>query len=202
MSQVRGWLGCCARAVRPGFGPARNPLRRRSDRVQAFSALAAVLLVLAVLPIAVLGSLRTWHHFAAISDRELASHHLVSATVVGSDPDVVIARNHLAELSWTYPDRVNHTGHIAVTQATQAGDLIPLWVDQKGAMDQAPMTRLNVWLDTLGLGLGLTVLAAVIALGGYQVSRFWLNRRRTRDLDAEWRRFNESRSEGFRDTAG
>ena len=177
-------------------------MRRRSDRVQAFSGLAAVLLVLAVLPIAVLGSLRTWNHFSAISDHELATRHLVSATVVGSDPDVVIARNPLAELCWTYPARVNHTGHIAVTQATQAGDLIPLWVNPKGVMTQAPMTRLNVWLDTLGLGLGLTVLATVLALGGYQASRFWLDRRRTRDLDAEWRRFNESRSEGFRDTRG
>jgi hypothetical protein len=188
--------------VRPGFGPARNPLRRRSDRVQAFSGLAAVLLILTVLPIAVLGSLRTWHHLSAISEHELASRHLVSATVAGRDPDAVIARNHVAELTWTYPDRVNHTGHIAVTQATEAGDLIPLWVDADGAMTQAPMTRLNVWLDTLGLGLGLSVLAIVIALGGYQASRFWLDRRRTRDLDAEWRRFNESRSEGFRDTRG
>ncbi|MBT0771883.1 hypothetical protein KIH74_23275 [Kineosporia sp. J2-2] len=189
-------------AVRPGFGRQRNPLRRRSDRAQAMSALAAVLLLVAVVPVAVALSVGTWRHYSAVSENEQATRHLVSATVTTSDPETKLARSHLATLSWSYPDQVRHTGQIAVTQTTETGDLVPIWVTDSGQMVSAPMTTLNVWLDTLGLGLGLTFAAGLIGLVWYRLSRLWLDHRRTHALDTEWRRFNELRSEGFRDTRG
>lgn len=198
-SGVRG-PGPYQRAVRPGFGRDPNPLRRRSDRLQAWSGLAAVLLFLMVLPIALFSSRQTWQHFSAVAEHEQATRHLISATVVGSDPEARIARNHLATLSWTYPDQVEHVGHIAVTQSTLTGDLVPVWVNDEGQMTRAPLTRLNVWLDTLGIGFGLSGGALLVGLAWYRGSRFCLDRWRQRELDAEWRRFNgftESRSEGF-----
>ncbi|GLY31775.1 hypothetical protein Kisp02_51400 [Kineosporia sp. NBRC 101731] len=184
-------------ATRPGLGREHNPLRRRSDRIQGYCALGAVFLVLAVLPVAVIIGLQTWHHYSAISEQELASSHLVTATVVAADPETRLARSYLAEVSWTYPDRVAHSGHLAITQTTQVGDRVPLWVNDSGAMTAAPTTRLSVWLDTLGLGLGLTFAAVLVGLAGYRASRFALDRRRTHDLEVEWQRFNESRSQGY-----
>ncbi|GAB6902884.1 Rv1733c family protein [Kineosporia succinea] len=196
-SPVRVWFRRCAAAARPGFGRAHNPLRRRSDRLQAFCALGAVLLVLAVLPVALVGSLRTWQHYSQVSAQERSERHLVPATVVEADPETQLARSHLATLSWVYPDRVEHTGHITVTSATVAGDSVPVWVDDRGAMTPAPTSTLNVWLDTLGFGLGLTGAAVLVGVFWYRGSRFWLDRRRTKALDSEWRELNGSRSEGF-----
>ncbi len=177
-------------ATRPGFGRDHNPLRRRSDRLQAYCGLAAVVLVIAMLPVALFSSWRTWQHFSEISDRELSSRQLISATVAGSDPEARIARNHLATLTWTYPDRVEHTGHAAVTGSTVAGDLVPVWVDDRGEMTTAPLTRLNVWLDAIGVGVGLMLAAIVVGGVWYRVTRALLDRRRGRELDDEWRRLN------------
>ena len=177
-------------ASRPGLGRDHNPLRRRSDRIQAWTGLAAVVLVIAMIPVALFSSLRTWQHFSAVSDRELGSRQLISATVVGSDPESRIARNHLATLSWNYPGPVQHTGHVAVTGSTHTGDLVPVWVDDDGDMTGAPMTRLHVWLDTLGVGVGLMLAAVVVGGGCYRGIRAVLDRHRARELDQEWRRLN------------
>lgn len=198
LSGSRDWSRRISTAVRPGLGREPNPLRRRSDRLQGYSGLFAVLIVLAVLPVAVVLSLRTYHHFSLVSEQELASRQLISATVAASDPEARIARNHLATLTWTYPVGTEHSGHVAVTGSTQPGDLVPVWVDDRGDMTKAPMTRLNVWLDTLGVGVGLSLAGLVVALLWYRGTRRWLDHVRARELDAQWRRFNESRSEGFR----
>ncbi|GAB3268374.1 hypothetical protein GCM10027456_54040 [Kineosporia babensis] len=177
-------------ATRPGFGRDHNPLRRRSDRIQAYSGLAAVVLVIVVLPVALFAGWRTWQHFSVISDQELATRQLVTATVAAGDPQTRIARNHLATVTWTYPDQVAHSGHLAVPGSTLPGDLVPVWVDEAGEMTTAPMTRLNVWLDAIGIGVGLMLAALAVGGLGYQGTRSVLNRHRARELDEEWRRLN------------
>jgi len=177
-------------------------LRRRSDRIQALAAAVAALMVLALIPAALVVGRLTWQHFSAVSQEQAASRHLVTATVVGATFEATASRTELAELTWTYPDQVEHSGRLAVTQVDAPGATIPIWVDDTGAMSPAPLNGTNVWIDTVALALVVLVLGTLIAFCGYRVVRRLLDRRRARSLAQEWLRFNQSRSGGFRDTPG
>lgn len=202
MPGVRDWLHRFAMTARPGFGRGRNPLRRRSDRVQAVIALVAVLLVVALVPTAVIAGVATWRHFSTVAEQESGSRHLVAATVSGTVVQSSESRTQLSELSWTYPDEVEHTGKLTLAQPPDTGGTVSIWVDDSGEMSPAPLTATNVWIDTLGLVVTLLLVGLLLAFGWYRGSRRLLDRRRARHLDEEWRRFNQSRSGGYRDTHG
>lgn len=169
-----------------------NPLRRRSDRVEAWIVLLTC--VLAVLGGAIAGLLAS-----GAADRALAAHrakaHAVSAvlterapksqqaTTDGSGSDTV-----WATVRWTDPGGSTHTGRTEVEPAAAAGTRVTVWTDRTGELVDAPLTPTESMIQAAATGVlaGAGTGVAVWTVG--RLARVRLDRRRLAEWDAEWER--------------
>jgi hypothetical protein len=172
---------------RAGLG--RNPMRRRSDRVQAWSRTAFVLLALAIgIPLALgLGRLA---YRNSVPPRPPGSS-LVAATVGKLEPRAqggAYLRSQLADVTWPGPDGSVHTGRIAVDTSSRVGSRLPIWVDAHGRTLPPDVSGGDQVFT--GLLAGAVAFGACAGLTGaaYASVRYRLDRRRYADWDAQWRR--------------
>src|SRR5690349_11246473 len=127
-----------ARSLRRRLGWRRNPLRRGTDRAEAW--LNAVLLITLVLAGSTLatytsrGAYRT-EEKAAAWDR---AHRFEVWAVLTGKP---AAPQGTAPAKWKAPDGTERSGPVAATPNTAAGARVPIWVDERGAVSAAPLRR-------------------------------------------------------------
>lgn len=175
------------------FGLDRNPLRRRSDRVES-----TVLLVVAVLvAVAAAGGVLVGRHVAdAGLRRAVAQQAARHRTVAVLLTDTTTATGRAAELGpvpvrararWTVGGRT-YTGTISTQQGMVAGDTTTIWVDGGGRTVEPPATRSDAVAD--GAAAGFAVPLAVLVLGwiGWRVGRWRLDRARYAIWDDDWSR--------------
>jgi hypothetical protein len=180
------WLGRVLRGRRLD----RNPLRRRSDRVETavLGVLLAVFLAGAPFAAHAAGS---WAH--ALSAREAqaqrASLHRVPATLLtaaagwtpnggGASPDVA-AR-------WRAPDGQVRTGEVYVSAAAAAGSTVLVWTDEAGQLAGPPLQPAQLATRTqMAAGAAAASLAIILIVAGWLARRF-LDRRRLAAWDADW----------------
>lgn len=162
---------------------ARNPLVRRSDRVETFATLLAVAAAVLTIPLA--GAVGTAVHgdlvreFAAQrADRSeiqaVAMHDSVAVTQVSG-------RSFRTQIHWEFGGAA-HTDTVH-TAETAAGEPVTIWVDGNGdrvpapltdedAASQAAVTAVTIWLTCVGVGVG-----------GWALLRYRLDRARYADWD-------------------
>lgn len=181
MKQAMTWL--CRR-----LGWDRNPLRRRSDRVEAAvlaGLLAGFLTGAPILAIAAgrmtdANELRQQH--SERSWRQVPATLLVNPAAVaafGSSDAWVPAR-------WPAPDHRTRRGVIELDALPAAGRQVRVWTDAAGRLTSAPLTRSAIQLDvTLAVLIAPAVLAVVLLAAGGS-ARLILNRRRLADWDRAW----------------
>jgi len=173
----------------------RAPLRRGSDRIQAWLTLAVIMAVLVVAPwVAWWTASTTYGEVVRASEWEAKHRHVVAAVLA---LDAVAARppaggealpdpeNVPAPVRWTGPDGTVRTDTVPVGVGTRAGSTVTVWVDEHGALTSPPRTR----HPTLDASVSATfAVAAVIALlvGVRRVVVCRLDRRRLRSWEAEW----------------
>lgn len=171
----------------------RNPLRRRSDRVEAW-----VLLVAWVL--ALVGGIAAGVTAGSAAERgfdhQRTERREVQATVVkddrGSDQGASASRGGeeraWAPVRWTGPDGEERRGRAQVEPGTRAGARVPVWTDRSGALASAPLSPSEALLEASLLGAMATGFTCgtvwVLACG----ARGALDRRRMEQWDEEWRR--------------
>jgi hypothetical protein len=180
-TRVRGWRW------------RRNPLRRRSDVLEAWMVVAVGLLLFVGAPLA--GAVAGWwaHGEArAVAAEQRADRHRVRAEVLGRTPDslpsVQGGREHAyrATVRWTDPDSGLRTGTARVPAGTHRGEVIDVWFDGKGRSVLPPPDESAVWQHTLTLGLCATGGAVAGVLLVRSVARGALNRRRMAAWEREW----------------
>ncbi|MGC0335855.1 Rv1733c family protein [Streptomyces sp. SLBN-8D4] len=169
----------------------RNPLRRRSDRLEAW-------LVLATWTLALLGGLLAGAGAAAGMDDDLAARraalHTVSAVLVGkgertaSDTADGSDETVWAKVRWTAPDGSTHTGLTRVAPGTAAGTSVTVWTDRRGGLVRAPLTAAEARLQSVLTGVLVAAGTGAVVFGGGHWARLRLDRRRLRDWEAEWAR--------------
>lgn len=168
-----------------------NPLRRATDRAEAWIRILLVTVFLVAAPLLTIGTGR----WAATTTQASARAHAaavqpVSATVKraapanASDP----ARSALAWVpaQWHAPDGSARSGQIQAPLGTRAGSTIKIWVDNSGKVSEPPLTHAQVLsrvitviaLTPVGLALALALLLGV-------VTRL-LQRRRLLAWEAAW----------------
>ncbi len=189
-------------AMRPGdarraklmrqFALDRNELRRTSDRIEAWCALA---LIIAFVPLAVLAAACAvhWVHNAAKDrDKSLKQVTAVLVHAVPAGNPVVTGSGMIpAPARWTVAGSA-HVGEVPAIPGSPAGTAIRIWVDAAGSIQQAPPTPGQVTAEVVvALVLGPAGVATGLWLA-WCALRCLLNRRRLVSWAKEWASFGPS----------
>ena len=185
----RARLARCARWL----GLDRNPLRRRSDRIEAAIRMATMFLLVVALPLAciVVGQLAD-HLAQRQAHAQAAADHQVSAVLLhdvppGNTPDPYSSvQMTMVAARWQPPGWPSRTGEVLAPVGARAGSTEMIWVDAAGAATSPPDSgvvdaAICVALVNTCLSAGLILLAANV------LARRALQRRRMTEWDAAWR---------------
>ena len=172
-----------------------NPLRRRSDVVEAWTALVVAVLLLVAVPLAGAVAGRWVHDEArAAAAEQRAERHRVRAEVVGRVPDSLPtadgAREQLFRVAvrWAPPGEQPRTTTARVPAGTHRGDRVDVWFDTQGRSVPPPQDGTAVWQQTLTMGVAAAGGAASVVLLGHVVVRRVAMRHRLAEWDREWTR--------------
>lgn len=171
-----------------------NPLCRRSDVVEAWTALlTAVLLVLGVPAAGVAAGTWAGGEARATAERQRAERHSVRAEVLGraveSTTEPASARRpYLASVRWTGPDGRTRGATAVVPGGTRAGQSVEVWFDRTGHSVPPPPDGFSVQQYAVTVGVSGAVLAAGTLLAAHELLRRLALRRRLAEWGEEWAR--------------
>jgi hypothetical protein len=173
------------------LGRDRNPLRRRSDLIEAWLLPAVVTAFLALGPL-VAGAAGLWVRadIAAARHAQL-SWHRTSAVLLAAAPGPMMSDNGANSwVVWTSArwstDGRHRLGAVPVAAGTGAGSSVPVWLDRAGEVQLPPLTPGQVWDRViLAASVALTALAVLLA-GLALLSRRTLDGRRLAAWEAGW----------------
>lgn len=177
----------CARLTRQ-LALDRNELRRASDRIEAWCALA---LMIAFVPLAILSATcaASWVHGDAAKHQHDQPLRQVTAVLVQSAPagNLAVAGSAVfwAPAKWTVAGSA-HVGDVPVIPGTPAGTAVRIWVDSAAKVQQPPPTaaqvtgRVVLVMVTAPLGVALAMWLA------WYAAKCLLDRRRLASWAHEW----------------
>ncbi|MFE7644860.1 Rv1733c family protein [Streptomyces phaeoluteigriseus] len=171
----------------------RNPLKRRSDTVEAWVVLGAWTLTV------LCGVLAGWAAARSVEQslaRERVEWRPVAGRLTERAPGKATAHSServWAEVGWTGPDGSAHAGQARVVPGSAAGTTVTVWTDRRGRMVTEPATaaQARVRASLVGGLAGVTV--AVLPLAGGRYLRGRLERRRMDRWGVEWALFDAVR---------
>lgn len=186
------------RAIRGLWRWRRNPLRRTTDLVEAWLAVAALLLILVAAPVlgTWVGSLTQDALQESVRQQRL-DRHLVEATVVKKadsspldpDPETASARDsHNRVLAdWRGPDGSERHGTVmAALKSPQPGDRFKLWTDEQGRIIGRPLDTATATTHAVLAGFGTAAVCAGLVEGSRRLIVWRMVRRRYARLDRAW----------------
>ncbi|MGW3115802.1 Rv1733c family protein [Streptomyces sp. NPDC001107] len=170
----------------------RNPLRRRSNRLEAWILLAACTLALLG------GLLAALATYGAVQD-DLAARradvHSVSAVLTQDAPRIPAVSTSgysddkvWAKVRWVAADGSTHTGTTRVEPGTAVGTRITAWTDHTGRLVLEPASATEAWLQTALFSAAAAMGAGAVVLAGERLARGRLDRWRLAEWDAQWAR--------------
>lgn len=176
-----------------------NPLRRRTDLVEAWVALGALVLMVFAVPVigwisgtltddALRRTIRAQHEERHRTEARVVSLAEASARVM-SDPESSSEREPARPViaNWTAPDGSRHTGTVRSAPATvRAGDTFPLWTDGDGRLAERPTDLSTARSHAALAGIGVAASAAGLVEAARRLVVRELNRRRYARLDLAW----------------
>ncbi|MCS0603824.1 hypothetical protein NX794_21780 [Streptomyces sp. LP11] len=182
-TRVRGWRW------------RRNPLRRRSDVVEAWVVLVVAVLVGLVAPlVGVAAGLHAHGEARALVAAQRAERHQVRATMIGDPPrrttvsEAGRRQPYIARIRWSEPGKGARTGWGRVPAGTRAGDAVAVWLDSRERAVEPPPGEGAVWQHTVIIGLCAAGGAAGVVLLGQAVARRIALRHRLAEWEREWAR--------------
>ncbi len=124
------------------LGLDRNPLRRGTDRAEAWIRIALVLAFLIGAPLAAWGA-GSWAGSVAPTAAHLqrAGEHRVPATLLRNVPGDAdqwfTVRFAWVKARWTVPHGTVRTGYVQAPVGSPAGSTVPVWLDRSGLAHRA-----------------------------------------------------------------
>lgn len=188
VKQRSGELWVLRQARRLGLG--KNPLRRRSDRIEALLLWGGLVVALLLIPVSAAVGTSVRNASEESAARQRAVLHEVQATTLESTEHVVPSApgDALAAVAVRYVDMngVTREDRTSVVMGTKAGAPLTIWIDSSG--DIAPSPRLPADSAAFGAVTGflMLILSWLLVWASVQLAQIPLNRRRSRDWDAEW----------------
>lgn len=187
------------RAMRGVWRWRRNPLRRRTDRIEAWVALAAALLI--ALGATSVGWLAGRATHGALLETVRIQHQqrhlewvtvdrLISRTPLDPDPETSSQRDaHRRVIArWTARDGTAHIGQLAAPRPVETGERFRIWTDGRGRVAPRPMDASTAGTHAVLAGLGTTAGVSMMIEGARRMVVWLLMVRRFRRWDEEWER--------------
>ncbi|MEV7341040.1 DUF3592 domain-containing protein [Streptomyces sp. NPDC093544] len=168
----------------------RNPLRRRSDALEAWVVLVAWALTVFGGVFIGLAAAQSVEHGLA---QQRAEWHSVPARLAADAPESTPTESGAdrvwAKVRWTAPDGSARTGQARVPAGTTEGTPVTVWTDPDGRLVTKPTTASQAQLraSLVGVLIGMSVAAVPFVCGRLVSGR--LERRRMDQWDEEWERF-------------
>ncbi|MFD8225987.1 hypothetical protein ACFV16_17630 [Streptomyces massasporeus] len=153
----------------------RNPLRRRSDLVQAWIGLGLTVAVLAATPLALfLVGDAAHRHYTRTAQLQAATRHHTTAVLVEDarshpEPGSAEARQTLypTKVRFTDPHGRPHTAYADAQPALPRGTTIRVWADMDGKLTDPPLSPDQVRSRAMGSGLIAVLGVHVTAAAAY-----------------------------------
>jgi hypothetical protein len=178
------WVGRLLRGRRLD----RNPLRRRSDRVEtaAFGVLLAAFLGGAPFAAQAAGS---WTYATSVREAQAQQaelHHVGATLLQATTAWSAGPYGSGADARWRAPDGQVRTGDVFPSVGTPAGSTVMVWVNQAGQLTDPPLQpdQITGRVDMARV-LAVAVLAVTLLIACWAV-RWTLDRRRLASWDADW----------------
>lgn len=173
------------------LGRGANPLRRRSDVIEAWLAPAAIVVFLALSPlVAGLAAMGVRADNAAAQHVQ-QSWHPVSAVLLRAAPGPEFSDGGAntwtvwAPARWTVSGR-HYMGNIPVPADSRAGSTQTVWLDHAGHVRAPAMTASEI-SGAIGTGILLAVAALAVVIGvAARLAKWLLDRRRIASWEAAW----------------
>ncbi|MCW7943775.1 membrane protein [Streptomyces hygroscopicus] len=167
----------------------RNPLRRRSDGVEAWTVLVTWLLALLAGVFAGQAAAGAeYQGLAALRAHSYAAHAVLTEDPAKTPQARPAYREGIAwaNVRWTTADGVTHTGSARVSPGARAGTSVVVWTDRAGRLVSKPAGEAQARLQAslVGALAGTGAAAGVLVVG--RLVRVRLDRRRMGEWDREW----------------
>ncbi|MET7935590.1 hypothetical protein [Streptomyces sp. NPDC005322] len=167
----------------------RNPLRRRSDVIEAWAVLVAGLVMAVGGPVAGVAA------GTAVDEalrQERVDRHRVPGVLKEDAPTTTPAADGAttarvsAIVRWTGPDGAVHTGTARVQEGKKAGDATVVWTDGRGRPVQQPPTAEQIATRSVLAGASAAAGVGAVSLAGRGIVRWRLDRSRTQEWGRAW----------------
>jgi hypothetical protein len=179
----------------------RNPLLRWTDRTEAGVIVFAILVALAATPVCAAAGVGVYSSHARLYAEQSLARHSVTAMVVEKDrrPHQPRSTGVTVLAMWLVAAdgarggeiEVAHTGWMSRDRAVNAGDRIDVWVDDAGAPVAPPTPPSQAWLDAVGYGAGIWLVAALGLTAAVGMVRSPLNRIRRVQWEGDIKGFTD-----------
>ncbi|MGW2553307.1 Rv1733c family protein [Streptomyces sp. NPDC001635] len=167
----------------------RNPLRRRSDALEAWIVLTVWA---ATVTGGVLAGTAAAHTVERGLARERAERRPVVALLAEDAPRAAGAGPVWADVRWKGEDGAFHLGQARVAAGTPTGTAVTVWSDRDGFLVTQPATASAAHVRAAMVGLMMGAGAAAVPILGGRIARDGLERRRMAQWDAAWARFGST----------
>jgi hypothetical protein len=191
MFALRGWrVSMWMRRL--GLG--RNSMRRPSDRIE--SAVFTLVLILAIiaLPLGIHVGHTVFENQSRLATEQAARTQQTDAVLLEAAPSGAIvpgeyqgaATRPSVLAQWRAPDGSQHFGMVEANFGAGVGARVPVWIDNAGALTNAPATSLQIHVraTVLGFAAGIGWLAVLALI--QRAFRWSLDRRRLARWGEEW----------------
>ncbi|MGB8941850.1 MAG: hypothetical protein WCD21_16680 [Streptomyces sp.] len=177
-----------------------NPLRRKTDLVEAWVACVAVLLIAVAAPLAglAIGGASRDALLQSVREQHKARHEVagtvirkVSRPPVDPDPETSSARDRHSRVlaEWTAPDGTAHSGTVvAALRSPDPGDRFRLWTNEHGQVVGRPLDDATASTHAALAGIGAAVAVAGLVEGVRRIAVWRIVLRRYDCWDQAWDR--------------
>jgi hypothetical protein len=171
----------------------RNPLLRRTDRIEAWITAGLLAAFLVGAPLSSVAAGRWVQHGGMLEQRAQKSWHQVPAVLLKSAPvqralylRAAWNTDVLVPARWTGPGGRYLTGKVPVPPGTMAGRRLQVWVSRSGQPTGSPLVHSELVRRVIGAEVLAPVGLAVLLLSVGGVVRWLMNRRRLAAWEAGW----------------
>jgi hypothetical protein len=171
----------------------RNPLRRRTDRIEAWITAGLLAAFLVGAPVASVAAGRWMQHGGVLEQRAQQSWHQVPAVLLKAapvQPTLYLRASWntlvLVPARWTGPGGRHLTGKVPVPPGTLAGRRLQVWVNRSGQPTGSPLPNSELVRRVIGAQVLAPVSLAVLLLSVGGLVRWLMNRRRLAAWEMGW----------------
>jgi hypothetical protein len=178
--------------LRRQLGLEANPVRRGTDRAEAWTRIGLLIVFLMAAPVTSI-ALAHWTESSMVSQAhaQAAAKHLVPARLLetaplGSRYPETAGNFSWVRVRWTGPDGSPRTGQVDVPDGARKGSIVKIWTDASGHLVLAPIGRTQIISRVITVTALAPLAVALVLLTLAGATHRLLDRRRMAAWEADW----------------